>query len=206
MIFVWNKKSFGDCLVVILKQQTGEEQVISSGKVTALKQGDTIVGYNLFDVEKSLPSVADKVGQVFLSDKEIDQLNAMIFDAGFDTLLDKKENRPRIVTGYVKECVDHPDSDHLHITKTEVSDGQVLQIVCGASNVQAGQKVVVATPGAMMPDGTLIFPGSLRGEESFGMLCSAKELGVETAQKEKGILILDEATEIGIPFAPIYEK
>lgn len=206
MIFSWNKESFGDCLVVILKQQTGNETVVSSGKVTALKQGDDIVGYNIFDVEKSIPTLNDTKGQVFLTNKEIDQLNALIFDAGFDVLLKQEDNIPRIVTGYVKECVEHPDSDHLHITQTEVANGEVLQIVCGAPNVAAGQKVVVATPGAMMPDGNLIFAGSLRGVDSFGMLCSAKELGLKDAPKEKGILILDDATEVGIPFAPLFDK
>ena len=55
--------------------------------------------------------------------------------------------------------VKHPDSDHLSITQTEVDNGEILQIVCGAPNIKAGQKVVVAKPGAMMPDGLMIWPG-----------------------------------------------
>ena len=81
----------------------------------------------------------------------------------------------------MKSCVEHPDSDHLSITETEVGDGEVLQIVCGAANIRKGLKVVVAKPGAMMPDGLMIWPGTLRGVESFGMICSAKELHLEGA-------------------------
>lgn len=207
MIFVHNEKSFGDALIVILDKQTGQEAIESSGKVTALKNEDgTIVGYNLFNIQKMVPSVQDKSGQVFPTDKEIDALNAMIFDAGFDTLLNKEDNRPRIVTGYVKECIDHPDSDHLHITQTVVDNDRTLQIVCGAPNIEQGQKVVVATPGSMMPDGSLIFAGQLRGVDSFGMICSAKELQLKDAPKERGILVLDEDAEVGVPFAPVYES
>ena len=61
--------------------------------------------------------------------------------------------RQALVVGYVEECVDHPDSDYLHITQTRVAADTVLQIVCGAANIEAGQKVLVAQPGAVMPDG-----------------------------------------------------
>lgn len=207
MIFSFNEASFGDALITILAPQTGNETVKSVGKVTALlNERDEVVGYNFFDIKKMMPSLEGKEGQVFPTDKEIDQLNAMLFDAGFETLLNKEENTPRIVTGYVKECIDHPDSDHLHITQTEVMDGKVLQIVCGAPNIAAGQKVVVATPGSMMPDGGLIFEGSLRGVDSFGMICSAKELQLKDAPKERGILVLPEDTEVGVPFAPAYKN
>lgn len=207
MIFSFNEASFGDALVTILGAQTGNETVKSVGKVTALfNDKDEVVGYNFFDIKKMMPSLEGKAGQVFPTDKEIDQLNAMLFDAGFDTLLDKADNTPRIVTGYVKECVEHPNSDHLHITQTEVMDGKVLQIVCGAPNIAAGQKVVVATPGSMMPDGSLIFEGSLRGVDSYGMICSAKELQLKDAPQERGILVLDDDTEVGVPFTEAYKN
>ena len=105
-----------------------------------------------------------------------------------------------MVVGYVKTCVPHPDSDHLSITETQVGKEEVLQIVCGAPNIEAGQKVVVAKPGAMMPDGMMIWPGTLRGVESHGMICSAKELQLPDAPKEKGILVLPEDAVIGEAF------
>lgn len=83
----------------------------------------------------------------------------------------------KLVIGEVLECEDHPDSDHLHVCKVNVGD-EILQIVCGAPNVRAGLKVIVALDGAILPGGT-IKKGVIRGQESNGMLCSMAELGLE---------------------------
>jgi phenylalanyl-tRNA synthetase beta chain len=80
--------------------------------------------------------------------------------------------------GLVKECVMHPDSDHLHVCQVEVKPGEVSQIVCGAPNVEAGKKVIVALPGAVLPGDFKIKPSKIRGVESNGMLCSLQELGI----------------------------
>ena len=121
-------------------------------------------------------------------------------EAGFDG--DSLDLSPKdtLVVGYVETCVPHEDSDHLHVTQTRVSQDTVLQIVCGAPNVKAGQKVVVATPGTVMPNGSIIWSGELRGVESHGMLCSARELGLENAPAKKGILVLNDDAVIGEPF------
>lgn len=82
-----------------------------------------------------------------------------------------------LTIGEVLECEMHPNSDHLHICKVNVGN-EVLQIVCGAPNVRVGLKVIVALVGAKLPGGE-IKKGKIRGEESFGMLCSVEELGLE---------------------------
>ena len=105
-----------------------------------------------------------------------------------------------VIVAEVVECVEHPDSDHLHVTKLNTGEGDLLQVVCGAPNVDAGQKVVVAKVGAVMPSGLLIKEGNLRGEDSFGMLCSARELAIPGAPEVKGILVLDDSAEVGSPF------
>src|SRR5476651_1136315 len=104
-----------------------------------------------------------------------------------------------LVIGYVTECVDHPNSDHLHITKVDVGGPEILQIVCGAHNVAAGQKVVVATVG------TLIYPttgepfkinkSKIRGEVSEGMICAEDEIGLGT--DHAGIMVLDADAVVG---------
>ena len=106
-----------------------------------------------------------------------------------------------LVIGEVLECYDHPDSDHLHITKIDF-DGkhESLQIVCGAPNIRKNLKVVVALPGAMMPDGMMIWPGELRGEKSFGMICSARELQLPNAPMKRGILELGPDAVVGSEF------
>ena len=80
-----------------------------------------------------------------------------------------------LVIGEIIDCVEHPDSDHLHVCKVNVGK-DILQIVCGAPNARAGIKVIVALPGAQLPGGE-IKAGSIRGVESNGMMCSIAELG-----------------------------
>ena len=84
-----------------------------------------------------------------------------------------------LTIGYVKECSMHPNSDHLHICQVEVRPGQIEQIVCGAPNVAAGKKVIVANVGASLPGDFKIKASKIRGVESNGMLCSLQELGIE---------------------------
>ncbi len=83
-----------------------------------------------------------------------------------------------LTTGYVKECINHPNSDHLHICQVELKD-RVTQIVCGASNIRAGIKVIVALEGCLLPNGLFIKKSVIRGEESNGMICSLEEIGLE---------------------------
>ena len=102
-----------------------------------------------------------------------------------------------LVVGEVLECVDHPDSDHLHVCK--VNDGKtVRQIVCGASNVREGIKVIVALPGCILPGDFQIKEGKIRGVESNGMICALFELGLE----EKN----DETYAAGITELPVSSK
>lgn len=91
---------------------------------------------------------------------------------------EKLINATNLVVGEVIECVDHPDSDHLHICKVNVGK-EVLQIVCGAPNVRKGLKVIVALDGAVLPGDFKIKKSMKRGVESNGMLCSMEELGLE---------------------------
>ena len=106
-----------------------------------------------------------------------------------------------LVVGEVITCVEHPNSDHLHITTTRVApDAEPLQIVCGAPNVAAGQKVIVATVGTVLYDGDEKFTikkGKIRGEESLGMICAEDEIGV--GSNHDGIMVLPADTPVGMP-------
>ena len=103
-----------------------------------------------------------------------------------------------LVVGKVLTCIEHPNSDHLHITTVDLGEGEPVQIVCGAPNVAAGQKVVVATLGAVLYDGDNSFKikkTKMRGEESLGMICSEVEIGVGTANE--GIIVLPDEVPVG---------
>ncbi len=108
-------------------------------------------------------------------------------------------NCTNLVIGEVIECINHPDSDHLHLCKVNVGK-EVLDIVCGAPNVRKGLKVIVALDGAKLPGGT-IKKGVIRGQESNGMLCSIEELGLDnkflTKEDKEGIKELGEDAIVG---------
>ena len=110
-----------------------------------------------------------------------------------------------LVVGEVLTCEAHPNSDHLHITKVNVGEAEPLPIVCGAPNVAAGQKVIVATVGTVLYDGDQSFTikkGKLRGEESWGMICAEDEIGVGT--DHAGIIVLPADTPVGMKAADYY--
>jgi phenylalanyl-tRNA synthetase beta chain len=112
-----------------------------------------------------------------------------------------------VVIGKVLTCVEHPNSDHLHITTVDLGNGEPTQIVCGAPNVAAGQTVVVATVGTTLYSGDESFQikrSKIRGVESLGMICAEDEIGVGTSHD--GIIVIDEAAAPapGTPAAEYY--
>ncbi|MBR1652261.1 MAG: phenylalanine--tRNA ligase subunit beta [Alloprevotella sp.] len=118
-----------------------------------------------------------------------------------------------IVVGEVLTCEPHPDSDHMHVCTvccdpdaTDGTEAMPLQIVCGAPNVAAGQKVMVATIGTVLYDGDKEFQikkSKLRGVESYGMICAEDEIGVGTSHD--GIIVLPADTKVGTPAAEYYK-
>ncbi|WP_127544430.1 phenylalanine--tRNA ligase subunit beta [Paenibacillus amylolyticus] len=125
--------------------------------------------------------------------------------------IDVVENRNKgvnkVVVGYVKSKEKHPDADKLNVCVIDAGQEEDLQIVCGAKNVDAGQKVVVALVGAKLPGGLDIKKAKLRGVVSLGMICSAKELGMNDKllpkDQQEGILVLPEQTEVGTPISQV---
>ena len=120
------------------------------------------------------------------------------------------ESFEHVVTAQVLEKTPHPDSDHMYVCKVSVGDKNVdaegnpepLQIVCGAQNFEAGDHIVTAMIGAELPGGIKIKKSKLRGVASFGMNCSARELGI--GGDHAGIMILPEDAPVGMPFGEYY--
>jgi len=112
-----------------------------------------------------------------------------------------------LVIGEVLTCTAHPNSDHLHLTTVSIGDGgEPLRIVCGAPNVAAGQKVVVATVGTKLYFGEeeiTIKRSKIRGEESFGMICAEDEIGIGTSHD--GIIVLPADAPVGTPAKEYYQ-
>lgn len=124
--------------------------------------------------------------------------------AEIEAVHDLGKSLENVVVGEILEILPHPDADKIRITKTKISDTEILQIICGAKNIAIGQKVPVALIGAVLPGDFRIERRKMRGVESEGMLCSARELGL--GDDHAGILILDESVLVGSSVAKALGK
>jgi len=109
---------------------------------------------------------------------------------------------PQVVVARILESVQHPNADRLSVCKVDGGTGEPIQIVCGAKNYRVGDKVPLALPGAVLPGDFKIKVGKLRGVDSHGMMCSAKELGL--GEGHEGLLILPADAPVGRPLAELF--
>ncbi|MBC2046320.1 YtpR family tRNA-binding protein [Listeria booriae] len=197
----YNEKGVGDTLLVHLNdvEKTNNE---SKGNVTRIFDAETgeTVAINIFEVSKKRQFDAN--GKVNLTEEDVAFINQELADNGFDFVVEA-DLSPKFVVGYVASKEKHPNADKLNVCQVDLGD-KTVQIVCGAPNVEAGQKVVVAKIGAVMPSGLIIKPSNLRGEDSFGMICAARELAIPDAPQEKGIMVLDDSYETGAVYPVIF--
>ncbi|MGN7309754.1 YtpR family tRNA-binding protein [Alkalicoccobacillus gibsonii] len=195
----YNLKGVGDTLLISLSNtEVAEQSYERTGNIARIFDTETnkTIGYNVFNA--STFGVINDSGVVELTDSVKSLIQSAFSKEGMTLSFDGAD-QPTFVVGYVTSKEKHPNADKLGICQVDVGQ-ETLQIVCGAPNVEAGQKVVVALVGAVMPSGLQIKQASLRGVESNGMICSAKELNLPNAPEEKGILVLDDSYEAGQPF------
>lgn len=196
-IAFYNEQGVGD--VLMLTRGNANENHLkfeSNNNVTIIRdhsQNDEIFSVNIFNISETFKPSSN--GNVDLTEEEVSKVNELIKNAGFDLEIEV-DTDPKFVVGYVESCEKHEDSDHLSVTQTSVGS-EVLQIVCGASNIAQGMNVLVAKPGAVMPSGAIIWPGELRGVESFGMICSTRELGLTDIEDLPGIWELSSSLKAG---------
>lgn len=199
MIAAYNKEHVGDVLLV---QLTTEDVIAPKvervGDVALIKENTTgeVKGFNLFNASNYVELNVN--GNVEVTEELVQKIRSALKENHVELTIEV-DFSPKFVVGYVEEKEKHPNADKLSVCKVNVGD-EVLQIVCGAPNVEAGQKVVVAKIGAVMPSGMVIKPSQLRGVDSYGMICSARELAIPNAPQEKGILVLDDDAEVGSAF------
>ncbi len=201
----YNKQGIGDTLLVSLKEIDKDRRAVErKGDAAKLYHKDSreTAGYNIFNVSEY--GNIKESGMLPVTGELIDIVQTALKVNGFEETLELPAN-PSFVVGMVKDKKKHPDADKLSVCQVETGQ-ETHQIVCGAPNVDKGQKVVVALPGAVMPTGMKIKKSKLRGVASNGMICSAKELVLPDAPKEKGILVLDDHYETGSDFLLQYHR
>ena len=134
-----------------------------------------------------------------INDQDLKELAVKITKAGINVEKVITNHINNLVIGEVVDCIDHPDSDHLHVCQVNIGS-VVTQIVCGAPNVRKGLKVIVALPGAILPGNFEIKKSKIRNQESNGMICALYELGLEEKTIEaynRGIEELDSSAKVG---------
>ena len=145
-------------------------------------------------------------------DWKTEETAALLTDLGLEVEMVEKYQSVKgglegIVVGHVLTCVPHPDADRLKVTTVDLGDGIPVQIVCGAANVAAGQKVPVATIGSTLYDkegiAFQIKKGKIRGLESHGMICAEDELGL--GESHEGIMVLDNSIAAGTAAATVFK-
>ncbi|ANU19066.1 tRNA-binding protein [Planococcus plakortidis] len=194
----YNKQGVGDVLLVQLTLEKPDKiHTEQFGDVTLIKnEQQEIAGFNLFQASDYIDLAEGQPVEV--TEALVTALQNALEKNGVSHTLEV-DLTPKFVVGYVESKDKHPNADKLNVCQVAVGE-ETLQIVCGAPNVEAGQKVVVAKVGAVMPSGMVIRDAELRGTASSGMICSAKELGLPDAPAEKGILVLPEDAQTGSPF------
>ena len=198
----YNPTELGDVLVVMTANGAGDQVVSQKGQIVQIKdvKDESLLGYNFLAASEILPELKEGVnGNVDLTDDQITKLNDALKKAGFSDELSANPY-PNFQIGFVEKMVDHPKSDHLHITTVDLGDRK-QQIVSGSPNMVEGIKGVVPNVGTMMPSGSIIWPGALLGVESDGMICSGRELKIKNAPQKPGALILPaDFGEVGEAF------
>ncbi|MBP1041844.1 phenylalanine--tRNA ligase subunit beta [Vagococcus sp. BWB3-3] len=148
----------------------------------------------LVDLSVTADELADKMSRTGI---EVEEVNV------------PEEGLKKIVVGDVKECEPHPDSDHLSICQVDVGEEELSQIVCGAPNIKAGKKVIVALPNSRITGNVKIKKGKMRGQVSLGMICSLQELGYSDNLIPKeyadGIYFMPDEAIPGEPVFPYLE-
>lgn len=196
MNLFYNPQGVGDVAFLQIEPTDGAFDYNKKDDVVEITQDGQVVGFNIFNVSDKIKIEGN--GHIKLTSEIIEALQQSINNSGFNYQLDT-DLSPKFVVGYVETKEKHPDADKLSVLKVNVGN-ETLQIVCGAPNVAAEQKVVVAKVGAVMPSGMVIKDAKLRGVDSSGMICSMKELDLPNAPQEKGIMVLNDDYEIGQAF------
>lgn len=196
MNLFYNPQGVGDVAFLQIEPTDGAFDYNKKDDVVEITQDGQVVGFNIFNVSDKIKIEGN--GHIKLTSEIIEALQQSINNSGFNYQLDT-DLSPKFVVGYVETKEKHPDADKLSVLKVNVGN-ETLQIVCGATNVAAEQKVVVAKVGAVMPSGMVIKDAKLRGVDSSGMICSMKELDLPNAPQEKGIMVLNDDYEIGQAF------
>ena len=193
----YNYKTLGDVLLIAFEPNAIADEVIKKDDVVVLKKGGETIGINIFNISKIMKIKAN--GYIpLVDDKVLGVINHILENHDVEVL--EKLPHSGFIVAKIVDIEEHPESDHLHICKVDVGHNDYLEIVCGAFNARKDLICVCALPFSFMPSGRQIVPGKLLGIDSYGMLCSGRELALEGYENKSGLLELDDNYKVGSDF------
>ena len=193
----YNYKTLGDVLLIVFKPTENPDEVIKMDDVVVLKKNNEVIGINIFNISKIMKIKANGFIPL-VEDKVLNIINHILENHQVKPL--EKLDNSGFKVAQIVDIEEHPESDHLHICKVDVGHLDYLEIVCGAFNARKDLKCVCALPYTFMPSGRQIIPGKLLGIDSYGMLCSGRELALEGYENKRGLLELDDTYVVGSDF------
>lgn len=193
----YDYESIGDVLLIVFDSNTIPNVIKRNNDVVSLYKDDKLIGINIFNISKIM-KIKAKGYIPLVSDRVLEVINTILKNSNVAELPAQKESGFRVAK--IVDIEEHPDSEHLHICTVDIGEKEPLQIVCGAFNARKDLICVCATPYTFMPNGQSIIPNKLLGIDSYGMLCSGRELNLEGYEGKRGLLELDESYTIGSDF------
>ena len=193
----YDYESIGDVLLIVFDSNTIPNVVKRDNDVVSLYKDDKLIGINIFNISKIM-KIKAKGYIPLVSDRVLEVINTILKNSNVAELPAQKDSGFRVAK--IVDIEEHPDSEHLHICTVDIGEKEPLQIVCGAFNARKDLICVCATPYTFMPNGQSIIPNKLLGIDSYGMLCSGRELNLEGYEGKKGLLELDESYTLGSDF------
>lgn len=193
----YDYESIGDVLLIVFDSNTIPNVIKRDNDVVSLYKDDKLIGINIFNISKIM-KIKAKGYIPLVSDRVLEVINTILKNSNVPELPDQKDSGFKVAK--IVDIEEHPDSEHLHICTVDIGEKEPLQIVCGAFNARKDLICVCATPYTFMPNGQSIIPNKLLGIDSYGMLCSGRELNLEGYEGKRGLLELDESYTIGSDF------
>lgn len=193
----YDYESIGDVLLIVFDSNTIPNVIKRDNDVVSLYKDDKLIGINIFNISKIM-KIKAKGYIPLVSDRVLEVINIILKNSNVAELPAQKDSGFRVAK--IVDIEEHPDSEHLHICTVDIGEKEPLQIVCGAFNARKDLICVCATPYTFMPNGQSIIPNKLLGIDSYGMLCSGRELNLEGYEGKKGLLELDESYTLGSDF------
>lgn len=193
----YDYESIGDVLLIVFDSNTIPNVIKRDNDVVSLYKDDKLIGINIFNISKIM-KIKAKGYIPLVSDRVLEVINTILKNSNVAELPAQKDSGFRVAK--IVDIEEHPDSEHLHICTVDIGEKEPLQIVCGAFNARKDLICVCAIPYTFMPNGQSIIPNKLLGIDSYGMLCSGRELNLEGYEGKKGLLELDESYTLGSDF------